>query len=117
LGQSLHHWRGRLHRAWFAPCLRLCRASAAPSYLGMNLRALWIDLGGFDSSHIGAMHSLPLFDLLLEPPPVTVPPATLVTASAFGTMLWGFLIVGTRLAWPMSCAGCLNSMQSARINL
>jgi hypothetical protein len=48
------------------------------------------------------MLSLPLFALHLEPSPVTIPPATLITASVFGAMLWGFLIAGTWLAWPAS---------------
>ena len=77
-----------------------------PSYLSMNLWALWIDLGRSCSSHIVDMRSLPLFALHLEPPPVIIPSATLITASVFGAMLWGFLIAGTWLAWPASYGAC-----------
>ena len=93
--------------------LDLRPASAAPSYLGMNLWALWIDLGRSGCSHIADMRSLPLFALHLEPPPVIIPSATLITASVFGAMLWGVLIAGTWLAWPASYgAGYPHSVQS-----
>ncbi len=61
------------------------------------------------------MRSLPLFALHLEPPPITIRPATLITASVFGAILWGFLIAGTWLAWAASFgARYPNSVRSVR---